>query len=88
MERKKTEGENRKTNYWNNSTRCTAVEHSVKKFAQTIRGYETSRSLADIAEQLCSIDPASDSVITCKYLPIFHDDKQLARVAIFDELCS
>ena len=45
-------------------------------------------SLADVAEQLCSIDPASDSVITCKYLPIFRDGKQPARAAIFDELFS
>lgn len=29
--------------------------------------------------QLCSIDPASGSVITCKYLPICHDDKQTTR---------
>lgn len=38
---------------------------------------------------VCSIDPASDSVITCKYLPISRHDKQAGRASRdFDELCS
>lgn len=87
-ERKK---ERTKTNRWNNSIQRRAVEYTVYRLKSLRKRFEgtrvRSRCLADVVEQLCSIDPFSDSVITCKYLPIFRNDKQPTSAAIFDELC-
>lgn len=87
-ERKK-EKKRRKTNRWNNSIQCRAVEYTVYRLKSLRKRFEGTRSrcLADVVEQLCSIDPSNDSVITCKYLPISRNDKQPTSATIFDELC-
>lgn len=87
--KEKRKKERKKTNRWNNSIQCRAMEYTVYRLKSLRKRFEGTRSrcLADVVEQLCSIDPFSDSVITCKYLPISRNDKQPTSAAIFDELC-